>query len=368
MLATSLLFASIWAAATAAPLDVAAFSSLSPPSESRLLSRASAPVYPSPNHVSGNYSGIHDPSIVKTPEGGYLIYGSGGWTSYTGEPVGLGIPTWSSPDRVAWKHEGTAFAQYHLPADTVPYTNSTNAAFWAPDVSFHRGEYWMYYSASFAGQMKSAVMLARSKTGLPNSWSDEGIIVATGDGCDWNAIDPSLFVTEGRWYLSVGSYWTGIKIIGLNPETGRMLHGPNVHVNCATGLLNGRPVIALAERVHQIEGIEGSYIRELNCPGVIKAATDYSPCPAAEYHAPYFYLFSSWGSCCRGPRPTYNIRVVRSKSLLGPYEDESGGSALKGMGTEFLMGHDDVVAPGGQSESFAVLLAFCHYEERLMIV
>ena len=105
---------------------------------------------------------------------------------------------------------GTAFAQWQLPADTAPYTNSNNAALWAPDVSYHNGEYVMYYSASNTGRMKSAVLLvscgrdatarlfaanllhakAKSKTGLPNSWVDEGVIVATNEGCSWNAIDP----------------------------------------------------------------------------------------------------------------------------------------------------------------------------------
>ena len=79
--------------------------------------------YPSPEPVTGNSTGIHDPSMVKTPEGTYLVYGSGNWHSDTGVDVGLAIPTWSSPDRVV----STAFRLTSPDSDSQPSSYALKA-------------------------------------------------------------------------------------------------------------------------------------------------------------------------------------------------------------------------------------------------
>jgi arabinan endo-1,5-alpha-L-arabinosidase len=53
-------------------------------------------------------------------------------------------------------------------------------------------------------------------------------------------------------------------------------------------------------------------------------------------HDDYYYLFVNWGSCCRGPNSTYNIRVGRSKTVTGPYLDKAGVNLLQSGGSLFL--------------------------------
>lgn len=56
--------------------------------------------YPAPIVLQGDISGVHDPTLVKTPAGHYILYGSGGWADSNGREVGPGIPTWTSVDRI----------------------------------------------------------------------------------------------------------------------------------------------------------------------------------------------------------------------------------------------------------------------------
>ena len=44
----------------------------------------------------------------------------------------------------------------------------------------------------------------------------------------------------------------------------------------------------------------------------------------------------NWGSCYRGPKSTYNIRIGRSKTITGPYVDKAGVDLLKKGGSVFL--------------------------------
>jgi arabinan endo-1,5-alpha-L-arabinosidase len=59
----------------------------------------------------------------------------------------------------------------------------------------------------------------------------------------------------------------------------------------------------------------------------------------------YYYLFSSWGSCCSSPYD-YNIRVGRSTTVTGPYVDQAGTALMSGGGTLLVQGNASWVAPG----------------------
>ncbi|KAK4698209.1 hypothetical protein P7C70_g8076, partial [Phenoliferia sp. Uapishka_3] len=167
--------------------------------------------WPNPGAVKGDTTGIHDPSVVKV-SGKYFLYGTG-----------VGIPTWTSTDRITWTAVGKAFSK--APTATNAFTGTSDASLWAPDVTYVGGKYIMYYSASSFGSQHSAIFMAQSSTGLPGSWTDDGVVISTVSGSDYNAIDPHLIVTsDGSWYLSLGSFWTGIKLIQLNPSTGKPLN------------------------------------------------------------------------------------------------------------------------------------------------
>src|SRR4051794_28492864 len=97
---------------------------------------AEAATYPGPGVVTGAIS-VHDPSMVKKPDGTYLL-------AHTGNNIVLK----TSSDRTAFKEAGVAFpggASW-----TTSYTGGS-ANLWAPDISYHNSKYYMYYSASTFG-------------------------------------------------------------------------------------------------------------------------------------------------------------------------------------------------------------------------
>lgn len=255
-----------------------------------------ASAYPAPGYVTGDV-GVHDPSVVKRPDGSYLV-------AHTGN----GISLKTSADRTAFRNAGAAF-----PGGT-PWANAyTNNGrnLWAPDISYRNGQYWMYYSASTFGSNRSAIFLATSPSGNSGSWTHRGLVVESRTSDNFNAIDPDLVVDDqGRWWLSFGSFWSGIKMIALNPSTGLRADGT---------LLS-------------IAGRGGGAIE---APNIVKRGNHY-------------YLFVSFDYCCRGASSTYRVMVGRSTSVTGPYVDRGGRALTSGGGTEILAGQGSVHGPGHQ--------------------
>src|SRR5690606_27322151 len=68
------------------------------------------------------------------------------------------------------------------------------------------------------------IFLATSSTGASGSWTNQGLVIESRTSDNYNAIDPNLVIDDqGRWWLSFGSFWSGIKMIQLDPATGRRL-------------------------------------------------------------------------------------------------------------------------------------------------
>ncbi|KQY23646.1 arabinan endo-1,5-alpha-L-arabinosidase [Cellulomonas sp. Root485] len=234
----------------------------------------------------------HDPTVVKRPDGSYLV-----------ATTGRGIPLKTSSDRTAWSDVGSAFP------NGTPWTSSyTTGDLWAPDLSYRNGQYYLYYSASTFGSMNSAIFLATSPSGNAGTWTNRGLVVSTTSSSNYNAIDPDLVVDEqGRWFLSFGSWWSGLKVIAIDP---------------ATGLRSGSSMTSVASRSGGIEA------------------------PDIYYRGGYYYLFASFDNCCKGAASTYRIMVGRSTSVTGPYVDRAGTAMTSGGGTQILAGHGSIHGPG----------------------
>src|SRR6185295_8009522 len=102
---------------------------------------------------------------------------------------------------------------------TVPgYTGHT----WAPDISYHNGQYYLYYAVSAFGKNTSCIGLATNKTLHPSSkdfkWTDHGKVIQSVPGRDmWNAIDPNLITDADKTsWLVFGSFWNGMKMVKLD--------------------------------------------------------------------------------------------------------------------------------------------------------
>jgi arabinan endo-1,5-alpha-L-arabinosidase len=259
----------------------------------------------------------HDPSMVRGRDGGYYVFSTHN-----------GIEIRHSRDRVHWRFVGEVLP--HGAAWAGDYQAPPSKDAWAPDVSFHHGRYYLYYAISSFGSNHSAIGLATSPSARPGTWTDQGRVFASQPSDDYNAIDPSLTVDgRGRWWLSFGSFWGGIKMLRLDPATGKPLSAsPRLY--------------SLAQRPAP-DAVEGAAIHR---------------------HGRYYYLFASYDFCCRGLDSTYKIKVGRSRSVTGPYLDEAGRPLMEDGGTTILATHGDEIGPGGESilrDGHRDLLVFHYY-------
>lgn len=242
--------------------------------------------------------------------------------SAAGEPIyyvaatGHGVQLLQSTDLQHWQPSGNVFEQA-VPAwarDEVPGTRGI----WAPDLSYHDGLYYLYYSASTFGSRRSVIGLAVNKSLDPASkdyqWQDRGkVLESHPEKNDFNTIDPALLVDEdGRWLLFWGSHWGGLKAIEVDPATGKPKPDAKIIAVAA------RP----DTRSHAIEA------------------------PFVIFHEGYYYLFASWDACCDGADSTYKVVVGRSRNSLGPYVDADGRPMLEGGGTVILENSERWRGPG----------------------
>lgn len=80
----------------------------------------------------------------------------------------------------------------------------------------------------------------------------------------------------------------------------------------------------------------------------------------------YYYLFVSFGLCCRGADSTYRVMVGRSTNITGPYVDRNGVPMTAGGGTEILASHGSIHGPGHQdvfADAGHDILAYHYYTD-----
>jgi arabinan endo-1,5-alpha-L-arabinosidase len=250
---------------------------------------------------------IHDPSTIIKCDGKYYTFGTGGG--------GL-----ISDDGWIW-HRGAV-----RPGGGV-----------APDVILIGDRYYVAYAkggGGLAGGHASNVYVMWTKTLDPKSpdfgFKDEENVVASSDGKeDCDAIDPAFLLdpNTGRLWLTYGTYFGFIRIVELDPKTGKRIAG-NKAMDIA-----------------------------IDCEAT-----------AMMYRDGWYYLLGTHGTCCDGPNSTYNIRVGRSRKVTGPYLDNMGVPMLKGGGKLVLgarehlfgAGHFGLLDLGDSVEKFS-----CHYEADL---
>lgn len=247
--------------------------------------------------------GIHDPSTIIQCDGKYYTFGTGG-----GGLISNDGWTWS---RGASRPGGGV----------------------APDVIHIGDRYYLYYATS-KKQPQAEVHMIWNRTLDPDSPSfkwEEGGIVASSDGVeDCNAIDPAVFLdpVTGKLWLIYGSYFGYIRLVQLDPRTGKRVTPIDKPVDIA-----------------------------INCEA-----------SAMMYHDGWYYLLATHGSCCRGTDSGYNIRVGRSKKVTGPFLDNMGIDMIRGGGKLFAGSGGRVIGPGhfGLLDLGDGVQRFsCHYEADL---
>jgi arabinan endo-1,5-alpha-L-arabinosidase len=235
-----------------------------------------------PAYALDGQIGIHDPTTIMLCDGKYYTYGTGRTALV-------------SDDGWTWRRGVT-------PARTGM----------GPDCIHVGDRYFLFTSGNIGGQPRAAVNVSSSKSLDPNSpdygWEDGGL-VASSDGVEFcNAIDPGAFLdpNDGRLWLSYGSYFGYLRLVELDPKTGKRVDPNDTPVNIA-----------------------------INCEASVII-----------YHDEWYYLLATHGSCCRGADSGYNIRVGRAKKVTGPYIDHMGVKMLQGGGKLFIGSGGRVVGPG----------------------
>jgi len=225
---------------------------------------------------------IHDPSTITQSDGKYYTFGTG-----RGGLV--------SDDGWIWHAGG------ERPGGGV-----------APDVIKIGDRYYVAYAVGGGGMNgghASNVKIMWTKSLDPKSpdfgYHDVGVVASSNGAEDCDAIDPAFLLADGHLWLSYGTYFGYIRMVELDPKTGKRLPG-NQPVDVAIDM----------------------------------EAT------ALLYRDGYYYLLGTHGTCCDGPNSSYNIRVGRSRSPTGPYLDNMGVPLLKGGGKLVVAGRGRVFGPG----------------------
>jgi arabinan endo-1,5-alpha-L-arabinosidase len=227
---------------------------------------------------------IHDPSTIMVCDGKYYTFGTGG-----GGLISEDGWTWNSG---ATRPGGGA----------------------APDAIKIGDRYMIAYGSTgggLGGGHDGKINTIWTKTLDPKSpdfkFSEPNVVAQSANMEDNDAIDPGLLLdpTDGRLWCSYGTYFGNIRLVELDPKTGKRVEG-NKALDIA-----------------------------IDCE-----ATDL------EYRDGWYYLFGTHGTCCDGSNSTYNIVVGRSKKVTGPYLDNMGRDMLKGGGKMVLAAHDRVIGMG----------------------
>lgn len=248
---------------------------------------------------------VHDPVMIK--EGStYYVFGTG-----------KGISLKTSKDKINWKRAGAVFAGKNIPAWYKNDIPNQDSSLWAPDIHFYKGKYYLYYSVSAWMNFNSSIGLATNttldSTDPKYKWVDEGQIISyKNGGTGVNVIDPNAFRdNDGKLWLFYGSYKAGLRLVELNPVTGKLLNDEPGLTTITTSLGEGVFVIRSKD---------------------------------------YLYIFASRGKCCAGMESTYQMVMGRSKDIRGPYLNKEGKSWVDNNYSLFLAG--DSTEPGRGHNGF----------------
>ncbi|MCF7926990.1 MAG: family 43 glycosylhydrolase [Candidatus Izimaplasma sp.] len=236
-----------------------------------------------------------DPTVIKADDGYFYAYATEDFFNYdTGTRT---VAIFRSKDLVNWEDMGNAF-------ETKPEWKSFGFI-WAPDIQFFNGQYYLYYSMSVWGDANPGIGVATASTPV-GPFEDQGKLFDSEEIGVPNSIDPFVYTTESNTKWMFWGSFHGIYAIQLS-EDGLSTVGEKVHI---AG-----------------NAFEASYVIQKDN---------------------YYYLFLSSGSCCDGANSSYQVKVGRSTSLLGPYQDRLGRN-LKYSSGSLVLGDGDTYVGNGHN-------------------
>ncbi|MDB6067564.1 MAG: glycoside hydrolase, family 43 [Pedosphaera sp.] len=276
------------------------------------------------NPVYGSY--LADPFVWRSG-GSYFAIGTGS-ADAAGQTVGKAFTVLQSSDFFNWQFASNAL----LHPDPA-----LGSSFWAPEVAYHDGRYYLYYSVGH-GDKDHRLRVAESAS-PQGPYRDIGINLVDPAQCAF-AIDPHPFQDDdGQWYLFYARDFL---------ETTKARAG--------TAL-----VVAKLERMTELAG-EGKVVlrARMDWQRFQKGRSMYGEVwdwhtlegPFVRKHDGRYYCFYSGG---RWESENYGVDYGISQSVMGPYSDNGNESGPRVLRTEpgriLGPGHNSIVTgPDGRNE------------------
>ena len=289
------------------------------------------------NPVHSSY--FADPFAWRSGSEYYAVGTGSSEASGVGQAPSRIFPLLRSADLVSWRACGGAL---------VPPEWSLGDTFWAPEVAYAEGQWWLYYSVGHADRMHH-LRVASSDDPL-GPYIDRTALTDPTE-CPF-AIDPHPFRDkDGRWYL-----FHARDFLDLTDEAG-------VPARAGTALVV-YPLVSMMELSR-----EGRTVARARCDWQRFAAnrqiydrlfdwhTLEGPC-VMQRDGRYYCFYS--GGCWR--TDTYGVDYVVADSVLGPYSDagvETGPRVLRSVPGKVLgPGHCSIVASPDEMTHYLVYHAW----------
>jgi arabinan endo-1,5-alpha-L-arabinosidase len=260
-----------------------------------------------------------DPFLARF-EGEYVAYGSNDFA--------LGVPGFEalrSPDLVTWTSVGTVFSG----ADPA-----LGNAYWAPEVAFAEGRYWMYYSAGH-GIVGHHIRVAVADSPF-GPFEDTGVNLTPDETF---AIDASPFLdTDGSRYLYFARDVIDADRPGTQLAARRMTSMSSVEGE-TTSILAPDSDWQIYERSRSMYGRKFDW-HTLEGPSVIRRGDGYV----------LFFSGGSWEG------EGYGVSIAHSDHPLGPWRHEPAAAAdvLSSSLTGLIgPGHNSILMRTGEPDLIA---------------
>lgn len=239
--------------------------------------------------IAGDFA---DPSVIRVGDTYYAVGTSSEW--------GPAYPIYSSKNLVDWEYVGPVFAE--LPAWTI-------GSFWAPELFFRNGTFFVYYTARRKSDKQSFIGVASTKD-LKKGFKDHGVII------EWTkeAIDAFVVEDKGRLFITWKAY-------GLDKGRGIELLGAELSQDGLKVIGKEFSLIKADPNNWEAGGAEGQAIFK---------------------RGNFWYMLYSGNACC-GDKCDYQVGFARAEKLQGPWTKYSGNPVLFGDNTWKCPGHGTVV-------------------------
>jgi len=245
--------------------------------------------------IAGDFA---DPSVIRVGN----TYYAAGTSSEWGPPY----PIYTSTDLINWTYLGPVF-------DALP--DWTVGSFWAPELFYRNGIFYVYYTARRKSDKRSYIGVASTKD-IRKPFTDHGLLI------EWTneAIDAFVLEDSGKLYITWKAY-------GLDKGKTIELLGAELQPDGLKVKGNAFTLLQADTTNWEQGGMEGQALFK---------------------RGRYYYMLYSGNACC-GTGCNYQVGVARAKALTGPWEKASGNPLLVGDEAWKCPGHGTAVTtPDGR--------------------